>query len=265
MAQKKQGIIIGLEGPDGAGKDTFVAGFYAYMNGWISFISDNKNRGFAYQPMVTYDQIKDYVANVWPDNNTQVLGPKPKIKFLNIREGSESCAQFMHDIHSGKISDPSEVAKGYLKIHVEYTEKALELTEEYDLVIMNRTLMSFECLQLRTLGLIECRSYFNQLVEKYQQDKFPHVVLLPRKEVVIARARSKNVSALDKVFTDKIDAAYQAYSDAVSRDTHENGNLKSLWDNVIVVAAEDVKDYFPVYELMLNQTIRRFWNESPDA
>lgn len=243
----KLGKLIAVEGPDGCGKDTFVKGLFCYLDSYYSWRESKDPNEFLFMPKLTLENIQNCPFDTEYERFDLKARTRNKIKFINLYEGSPYSREFITKIHSGEISDPVEIAKGYLELHYHYWLAVLVALSQNDLVIMNRSLMSYDALQLRTLGL-NVAEEFDRLVRLTNIKNVPHYVLLPKKEIIVERASAKNVSKLDDFFTKRIGKVFMAYHDITWGIEGPGDHPDSLPWNATRIDTTEVLNYIPFYK-----------------
>ena len=196
-----------IEGCDGVGKDTFIKNFLAYIYGegidgmtpeesfggrnFMSFTSGTQLRK---RDSVCSDDIKDPVKlrkffeelkrhpnRFHPDR--EVRGPKwgttLTVDTFHSRDSSPEANTFLDKLDQGLVTDQNEIAKEYLQIHYDLERLCKQMDDILDIVIQNRSLVSYFAMQIHALGLKEHEINWGKLWRYADQKRgiFVHLTL----------------------------------------------------------------------------------------
>ncbi len=213
--KETHGRRIIIEGPDGVGKDTFIAGLQDFIDGVDRFNKTNliaSSKTFL-QVNHTGEKIYGEEATAYAES-VNLSGRDPEevytwgseadyqpryanmvsYRSIHSKDGSPESAEFIRKLDAGEITDQRAIAEEYLQVHFDLENLADRLSEVLDLVIMNRSLISYHAMQIHTLGFTDLEEKWTKLWNYADQENALYVRLTAPEEVVRERlAKRQNV------------------------------------------------------------------------
>ena len=285
-AHSALGVRIIIEGADGVGKDTFIRNFVAYINGTAiaddkgntlvpamqafegkNFVQLNsphsvRKGGNGRKGKIAGEIIyQDYASQKQLDEIKR--HPKrfhhgfsiPTPKWGNILSNitvhpSQTTVQsrdFIAKLNAGEITDQNYIAEEYLQVHWDLENHCKELDQAYDLVIMNRSLVSYYAMQINAMGFEQHRTNWGKLwnYSKQKSGIFVHLTLDEQKLQARLAARQEHDfrGEVENTYMQKFKAINEGFEQIKQEDT---------WLKVFTVdTGVDVKEYASVYEDIL--------------
>lgn len=265
-----------IEGCDGVGKDTFIRLFKAFIQAEgvdgktplesfggrnFSFMEDStiivrKKDGKVYlaDDPAGYEQMhrnpKRFHQGVrrtvprWATNFSVVS--------VHSRDSSPEALEFLTRLDAGEPYTQEQIAEEYLQIHYDLERLCQEYDHLYNIVIMNRSLVSYYAMQIKALGLTQYEEKWGKLwrFAKQGDGVFVHLTMPEDKLRERLRERQGNDfrGEVENLYMEKSRAIEEGFA-AIKSDPR--------WSAIFEIdASRPIEEYAADFEAILENRVR---------
>lgn len=277
---KSLGVRIIIEGVDGVGKDTFINNFKAYINGdsivengrliapayhafggknFLRFHTDALvGKGGKHAGKIIYEELADekllqeierhpkrfhhgyqYLQSKWGNvfSNTSIHPSETTVQSRN----------FIEALNKGSITDQDFIAEEYLQVHWDLENHCKELAEVFDVIIMNRSLVSYYAMQIKALGYEKHHTNWEKLWNYSDQKNGIFIHLTMEEDALrerLAKRQEKDFRGdIENIYTQKFKEINEGFEEMKSKDS---------WLKVYTVdTSGSASNYAETYESIL--------------
>lgn len=265
-----------IEGCDGVGKDTFINRFISFIKGesvdgkepldsfgglnFITEVDDNilvrKKDGkvFMADDPWAWEQANRHPKR-WHENIHRKIprwANHLSVISVHSRDSSPEALDFLTRLDAGEPFTQEQIAEEYLQIHYDL-ERLCQLHEEtYNIVIMNRSLVSYYAMQIQALGLKQYEEKWGKLWRFAEQGDGTFVHLTMPEDKLRERLRQRQGTD----FRGEVENLYMEKSRAIEAG-FEAIKTDPRWSSVYTVdTSVPIEDYAEVFERIMNNRMR---------